>query len=249
MTSIGEDNPTSLVFGATGGIGKALSKTLSKNGHSLMLASRGEEALNGLGNELGCSVCEADATDFDQVTECFSKAKEKLGRIDNVALAVGSILLKPAHLTSEQEWFETINKNLTSAFYVVKAAAQTMRQQKGSIVFFSSCAGQRGLPNHEAISAAKAGIIGLVQSAAASYASQGLRFNCIAPGLVNTPMSSNIVSNPAALNYSRGLHALKRIGEPEDIAPAAAWLMSEESSWVTGQVISVDGGLTKVQPK
>lgn len=244
-----ESKPVTLVFGATGGIGSAVSRALSSKGHALMLAARGEESLEKLGSELNADICKTDVTDLNQVNQCFNKTKEIFGRVDNVVLAVGSILLKPAHLTTEDEWFNTISKNLTSAFFVVKSAAQAMRQQKGSIVLFSSCAGQRGLPNHEAISAAKAGIIGLTQSAAASYASQGLRFNCIAPGLVNTPMSSSITSNEAALKYSKGLHALKRIGEPQDIAPAVSWLLSDDSSWVTGQVIGIDGGLVNVQPK
>lgn len=238
-----------IIFGATGGIGSGVARDLAGNGYDLMLASRNEDHLSDLGDELKCSVCPTDITDLEQVAHCFAKTKETFGRVDAVVMAVGSILLKPAHLTSEKEWHETIDKNLTAAFYVVRTAAQTMRSQKGSIVLFSSCAGQRGLPNHEAISAAKAGIIGLTQSAAATYAGQGLRFNCIAPGLVNTPMSAPITSNEAGLKYSTGLHALKRIGEPQDIVPAVRWLIGEESSWVTGQVIGIDGGLTKVQPK
>jgi NAD(P)-dependent dehydrogenase (short-subunit alcohol dehydrogenase family) len=119
----------------------------------------------------------------------------------------------------------------------------------GSVLLFSSAAGRIGLANHEAIAAAKAGVIGLTLSAAATYAPRKLRFNCIAPGLVQTSMSEKITSNQSAAAFSRALHPLGRLGEPADIAPLAAVLLSDEGSWITGQVFGVDGGLATVKTK
>jgi NAD(P)-dependent dehydrogenase (short-subunit alcohol dehydrogenase family) len=119
----------------------------------------------------------------------------------------------------------------------------------GSVLLFSSAAGRVGLANHEAIAAAKAGIIGLTLSAAATYAQRKLRVNCIAPGLVQTAMSEKITSNQSAAAFSRALHPLGRLGEPGDIAPLAALLLSDEGSWITGQVFGVDGGLATVKTK
>ncbi|WP_042648007.1 SDR family NAD(P)-dependent oxidoreductase, partial [Legionella pneumophila] len=113
----------------------------------------------------------------------------------------------------------------------------------------SSAAALVGLANHEAIAAAKAGIIGLAQSAAATYASNNLRVNVVAPGMVNSPLTSSLLSNQLVLNASKAMHALGRIGVPEDIAHAIVFLLNPDNSWITGQVIAVDGGLSRVRPK
>jgi NAD(P)-dependent dehydrogenase (short-subunit alcohol dehydrogenase family) len=124
-----------------------------------------------------------------------------------------------------------------------------MKSGGGAIVLVSSAAARVGLPNHEAIAAAKAAVIGLTLSAAATYASYGVRVNCVAPGLVRTPATARITSNEASLRMSEQMHALGRIGEPEDVASAIAWLLAPGAGWVTGQVIGVDGGLSSVRSR
>ena len=119
----------------------------------------------------------------------------------------------------------------------------------GAIALVSSAAGRVGLVNHEAIAAVKAGVIGLTLSAAATYAPRGIRVNCVAPGLVRTPMTDRLTSNEAALRASAAMHALGRIGEPQDVASALEWLLSPEQGWVTGQVLGIDGGLASVRPR
>ena len=168
--------------------------------------------------------------------------------LDGLANCVGSILLKPAHLTSEEEWDAVVSTNLKSAYAAVRAAARAMTAG-GSVVLVSSAAGRLGLANHEAIAAAKAGVIGLALSAAATYAPKGIRVNAVAPGLVRTPMTARITGNEAALKASTAMHALGRIGEPEDVASAIAWLLDPVQSWVTGQVIGVDGGLATLRSR
>jgi len=139
--------------------------------------------------------------------------------------------------------------NLVSAFATVRAAVGVMRKSGGSIVLMASAAAEIGLANHEAIAAAKAGVIGLMRSAAATYAAQGIRVSAVAPGLVETPMSARITSNEAARKTSIAMHPLGRLGRPEDVAEPICWLLSPASSWVTGQVIGVDGGLASLKTR
>jgi len=233
-----------LIFGATGGIGSTLARALKHRDHNLLLVGRTTSSLETLSAELGASYKTCDVTDESQVEQVFAECSSQ-AEITGVALCVGSIILKPAHLTSSQEWQDTISKNLTSAFLVTKHAAKNMKS--GSVLLFSSGAAQIGLANHEAIAAAKAGVEGLARSAAATYASRNLRFNVIAPGLVRTGLSAKLLSNPLSEKASLALHGLSRLGTPEDIAGIATWLLSEESSWVSGQVFNIDGGLTSIK--
>ena len=237
-----------VVIGATGGIGAALARRLAAVG-PLVLAARGAERLGQLAGELGAEAHVLDATDPGAIDALLSATKERHGRVDGLAVAVGSILLRPAHLTSDEEWREVLRLNLDVAFYAVRAAARTLRGGSSSVLLFSSAAAAVGLPNHEAIAAAKAGVEGLVRSAAASYASQGLRFNAIAPGLVRTPLSGRITGSEASLKASVAMHALGRIGEPDEIASLAAWLLGPEAMWATGQIYALDGGLGAVRAR
>ena len=149
-----------------------------------------------------------------------AQAAAEHGRVAGIVNAVGSILLKPAHLTSEQELAETLRLNVQTAFAAVRAAGRTMTTG-GSVLLFASSASEVGLPNHEAIAAAKGAVGGLVRSAAATYASRHLRVNAIAPGLVDTPMAARITGNPKSLEVSAAMHPAGRIGTSADVVPAA----------------------------
>ena len=242
--------PVAFIFGATGGIGSALARRLTSSGWRLALAARGRDRLETLGNELRAHVEPADATVSKAVEQAFASTHEKFGRLDGVVNCCGSLLLKPAHLTTDEEWSHTLNANLNTAFHVLRAAAsQMMRAGGGSIVLLASAVAQRGMINHEAIAAAKAGVVGLAQSAAATYARYNIRVNCVAPGLTRTPLTGPLTKNEASLKASAALHPLGRIGEPNEVASAIAWLIDPEQSWVTGQVIGVDGGLSSVQAR
>ena len=235
-----------LIIGAAGGIGSELTKRLAGEGWSLVLAGRDESKVNDLASSLdgaACATARVDATDFGAVEELF-------GALDGITAAVnlaGSILIKPAHSTSAEEYRETIDQNITSAFAVVRAAGKTMRSEGGSVVLMSSCAASIGLMNHEAISAAKGAVEGLTRSAAATYASFGVRVNAVAPGLVDTPLAGRLTSNEASLKASKAMHPLGRIGSPAEIARAIAFLLDPQSDWITGQVLGVDGGLARVK--
>ena len=242
--------PAAVIFGATGGIGSSLARRLVARDWRIALSARGVGRLETLSSELGAHGEVADAMDARAVEKVFAAACEKFGRLDGVVNCCGSLLLKPAHLTTDEEWSRTISANLTTAFYVLRAAAsRMMRSGGGSIVLMSSAVAQRGMINHEAIAAAKAGVVGLAQSAAATYARYNIRVNCVAPGLTRTPLTEPLTKNEASLKASAALHPLGRIGEPNEVASAIAWLIDPEQSWVTGQVIGVDGGLSSVQPR
>lgn len=142
-----------------------------------------------------------------------------------------------------------VETNLFTAFATVRAGGKLLREYGGSIVLFASAAAEIGIQNHEAIAAAKGGIIGLARSAAATYGSHNIRVNVISPGLVRTQLTRRIWENPASAAASADLHALGRLGEPEQVASLAAWLLDPQNDWITGQVIGLDGGLSRVQPR
>ena len=243
-----QEQPVALVLGAYGGIGAALCGLLKKQGWRLVVAGRDEQRLQQVATAVdGCALT-VDARDASAVEACVERAVALHARLDGIANCVGSLILKPAHLTTDAEWQETLATNLNSAFGVVRGAARHMKNG-GSVVLISSAAARFGLANHEAIAAAKAGVEGLALSAAATYASRRIRFNCVAPGLVQTPLTARLTATEVLVKGSVSMHALGRLGEPSDVASAIAWLLDPANSWVTGQVLGVDGGLAKVRAR
>jgi NAD(P)-dependent dehydrogenase (short-subunit alcohol dehydrogenase family) len=238
-----------VIIAAGSAVGSCVARHLAGRGARLVLVARTPAKVQPLADELQGTLIEADATSFERVEACLREAQGACGRVDGVLNCAGSILLKPAHLTTAAELQQVLAMNLVSAFATVRAAANVMRESGGSIVLMASAAATIGLPNHEAIAAAKAGVIGLMRSAAATYAAQGIRVNAVAPGLVETPMSARITSNEAARNASIAMHPLGRLGVPQDVAEPICWLLGPTSSWVTGQVIGVDGGLAHLKTK
>lgn len=238
-----------MLLGAAGGVGAATARVLADRGARLVLAGRTAGSLERLARETGGIAVQLDATDTSQVAEAVQRTVSDFGQIDGVANCVGSLLLKPAHITTDEEWDETIAINLRSAFAAVRAATKAMRSTGGSIVLVSSAAAQVGLANHEAIAAAKAGIEGLMRAAAASYASDRIRVNAVAPGLVRTPLTQRLTASERAEEASIAMHALGRLGNPTEIAAAIAFLLDPANDWITGQVLAVDGGLASVRPR
>jgi 3-oxoacyl-[acyl-carrier protein] reductase len=238
--------PVVLITGGTGGIGSALARRWHARGARLALVARDASRLRALADEVDALVVPADVTDPAQVDAAVAGVLSSLGTLDAVAHCVGSILLRPAHLTSDADWQQTLTVNLTSAFHVLRAVT---RHHKGAVAlaFVSSSAAHVGLPNHEAISAAKAGLEGMVRSAAATYAARGVRVNGVAPGLVRTSLAARITGSEAALRASTALHPLGRIGEADDVARVLEWLTDPANSWMTGQIVSLDGGMSTVR--
>ena len=213
----------------------------------LVLSARNEAPLTALASEEGAQACTVDVPQPESIQHAFTSLLRTHGRIDAVVLAVGSILLTSAHRTSLDEWHTVITQNLHAAFYVVRAVTDKMQRQPdgGSILLFSTAAAQIGFANHEAIAAAKAGVEGLARATAASYAPRNIRVNVIAPGLVDTQLARPITANAAALEASRQMHPLGRIGVADEVAHIAEAVLT--STWMTGQVVVVDGGLAGIK--
>lgn len=237
------ENTRFVIIGASGGIGSALSRRLKSQGAQPILLGRSTAKLALLGEELGSQTQALDASKADELEH----AVAAFGPINGIVNCAGSILLKPVHLTTEAEWNQTIQTNLTTAYATVRAGVKALGATGGSIVLCASAAARTGLANHEALAAAKGGVIGLTLSAAATYAPRNIRVNCVAPGLVDTPLAARITCNEAALKASRAMHVLGRIGRPEDVASGIIWLLDPENNWVTGQVLGIDGGLGPVR--
>lgn len=240
-----------LVFGATGGIGAELCSRLAAlpDAH-VIFAGRNEDKLRALQERIGSqsSFQTVDVYDAASVDALTREVVSGHGRLDGVANCVGSVLLKSAHTTSNAEFESVLKVNLHSSFNILKASVKAMMKNPqsrpgGSIAFCSSAVAKHGIPNHEAIAAAKGGLAALALSAAATYAPKNIRVNCVAPGLTRTPMTARITGNESALKASVAMHALGRVGEPSDIASALAFLLHPDNSFITGQVLGVDGGL------
>lgn len=225
-----------LVIAASSSIGQAVTKALIAQGDSVFTTARDKSKIN--------PDMLLDATDFDAVNQAFHLS----GAIDGVVNCSGSLLLKSAHTTTKEQYQSVIDASLTTSFATVHAAGSCMKQG-GSVVLIASAAALVGLANHEAIAAAKAGIIGLAQSAAATYATSNLRFNVVAPGMVDSHLTDQLIKNETMYQASKAMHALGRIGKPEDIAQAILFLLNPDNNWITGQIIAVDGGLSRVRPK
>ena len=231
-----------LVVNGSGSIGSALVSELSNEGANVVFtSSKNNDSYNSESILWRYSGEES-------VKELFEDLKSRFNQIDAVVNCLGSIFLKPAHLTDVSDFDQTLDINLRSSFFIIKEAVPMMKKNGGNMLFFSSAASNIGLANHEAIAAAKGGLEGLVKSAAATYSKNNIRVNAIALGLVESNLSSNIVSNPMSLEISKKMHSLGRIGSPDSISKIAMQLVIDESSWITGSIINLDGGLatTKV---
>jgi NAD(P)-dependent dehydrogenase (short-subunit alcohol dehydrogenase family) len=236
---------TVLITGGSGGIGAETARRVIAGGSQVALVARDGERLERVAASLGARAFACDVLDPEAFAGVVDRVESEVGEIDGVVHAVGSIVLRPLHALSLADWRATFEINATSAFVVVKAVVtKMMRRKRGAFVLFSSVAARTGLQNHEAIGAAKGAVEGLVRSASISYARYGIRFNAVAPALTKTELSKSLWSSDAMLNASVAMHPLGRVGEPGDIASAAAFLLSGEASWMTGQIVGVDGGLS-----
>ena len=227
-----------LIVNGSGAIGSSVIKGLNNESVNLIITSSTGEDVH------GNKTVQWKYSGSDSVESLFESIKNEHNQLDSVVNCLGSIFLKPAHLTSEQDFDDVLDINLKSSFLIMKNSVPMMRKSGGNLLFFSSAASSIGMANHEAISAAKGGIEAMVRSAAATYAKNNIKVNAIAPGLVDSNLSKNIVSNEAALNVSKRMHSVGRIGTPDDIYKFAIPLIVDNSSWLTGSVINIDGGLS-----
>ena len=230
-----------LIVGATGSIGSNLATQLYDSNKDVHLVGRNEDETKSLSEKLGFTYTIADVLEDGFI----DKIKSDINDIKGLAYCVGSIDLKPLKISSESDFNKCMKLNLYSAVELIKGYQDSLKKNKGSIVLFSTVAAQRGFTNHSIIASAKAAVEGLAVSIAAEFAPD-IRVNCVALSLINSKIAQPILKNTALAQGIAKAHPLKRIGEGKDGAALAKFLLTEESSWVTGQVIAVDGGRSKL---
>ena len=230
-----------LIFGATGSVGSNLSKQLKDSGKEIHLVGRNKAEVNLLAEKLDCSFTVADVMENNFI----NKVKSQIDDVKGIAYCVGSIDLKPLKLIKEEDFHKCMKLNLYSAVEIIKSYQDTLKKNNGAIVFFSTVAAQRGFTNHSIIASTKAAVEGLTVSLAAEFAPY-IRVNCIAPSLTNSKIAKPMLRNEAIAKGIAKAHPLKRLGEGKDSASLAKFLITEDSAWVTGQIIAVDGGRSKL---
>ena len=228
-----------LIFGATGSVGSNLAMQLSEANKEIHLIGRNEAELEKLSAELGCDYTVLDILSDD----IYESLKNKFDDIDlaGIAYCIGSIDLKPLVKTNKEDFQKCLQLNFFPIVEVIKAFQNNLKKNKGSIVLFSTVAVKRGFTNHSIIASVKGAIEGLTVSLAAEFAPD-IKVNCIAPSLTNSKIAEPILKNKIVAEGIAKAHPMKRIGEGKDTAAMAKFLLTEESSWITGQIIGVDGG-------
>lgn len=247
MTGVFPDGAVALVTGGSRGIGAAAALALARAGCQLAVsyrtrADRAEEVasrVRRLGRE--CAVIRADVTDEAQVTALFREVRERFGRLDAAVLNSGITADGHAATMGLDRWGRVLETNLTGTFCCLREALRAMHATGGSIVVTSSTSGVAGRPGQVNYAASKGGLIAMAKSAALEAAGRGVRVNCVAPGFIETDMVRGVPRR--LLDQARGQIPLGRLGRPEEVANAIVFLASPLSSYITGKVLTVDGGM------
>ena len=242
-----------IVTGSSKGIGEGIARVFSKEGAKVVVTCRTESAGEKMADELGAKQGNAlfirtDVTKSGDIQNMISKAVETFGKLDILVNNVGYEISKNIEDTSEQEWEFTQNTNLRSTFLCSKYAIPHLKKTKGNIISTSSMVGKVGEADAAAYSASKGGQIAMTKNMALDLAKYGIRVNAICPGWINTPLVEDWFSQQkdpeASRKYIYSQHPLGRIGTIEECGYLAAFLASEEASFITGSSFDIDGGVT-----
>jgi 3-oxoacyl-[acyl-carrier protein] reductase len=225
---------TTLIIGASSGIGRALAENLINNNQSVISLSRNKPDLDNIEH------FSYDILSNDQLPQISQQ-------IDGIVYCPGSINLKPFRTLKQQDFITELELNVLGAIKILQAYSSNLVQSKNaSVVFFSTVAVQTGMPFHSSVAVSKGALEGLTRALAAEFAPK-IRVNCIAPSLTQTPLAGKLINTPEKLEAGSNRHPLKRIGTATDIANSAEFLLSDKASWVTGQVIHIDGGMSSLK--
>ena len=232
-----------IIFGATGSIGSSLANQLYEDKMDCHLVARNEEELKKISNKLSYSYSVCDVLKLDFASDLKKDLDET--QILGIAYCIGSIDIKPFKLTKSSDFVSSYVLNLVAVTDVIRSFQDNLKNNKGSVVLFSTVAAKKGFANHSIISSAKAAVEGLTVALAAELA-PSIRINCIAPSLTKSKIASSIIKNPSIEQSIAKMHPLKRLGEGVDSANLANFLLTSKSSWITGQIIAVDGGRSNI---
>jgi dihydroanticapsin dehydrogenase len=234
-----------IITGGSRGIGKATANLFAKEGANVVITAKNNTRLQSAAKELGVIGLVGDIRRSDDVEGVVKKTLDEFGKIDILVNNAGIFPdVKPLHETSEEEWNEIIDTNLTGQFRFTKSVIPHMMKNGGCIINISSDAGLKSFENFEAdsYSATKAALIHLTKTWAIEYAKYKIRVNCICPGVVETDMTEPYLRTEVDRAMAIAEHPIGRIGNPEDVAKAILYFASEDSSWITGAILPVDGG-------
>jgi 3-oxoacyl-[acyl-carrier protein] reductase len=236
-----------LITGATGGIGSEIARSLAKQGARLVLSSTKEDRLKELAETISGEVhiIACNLSDENEVEALFDKAEEKLGQIDIIVCNAGVTKDNLSLRMKNEDWDQVLNVNLRSTFILNRSAVKKMMKRKnGRIINISSVVAFSGNPGQANYVASKAGMIGMSKSMALEVASRGITINCVAPGFIETPMTG--ILNDTQKQVILNSIPMGKMGSPQDIAAAVAFLASNEASYITGQTIHVNGGMLMI---
>jgi dihydroanticapsin dehydrogenase len=235
-----------IVTGGSRGIGFAIAKTLSENGATVVITSKDSEKIkkaeSKISNAFGIA---CDIKKKNEVQNVVNQTIGKFGKLDILVNNAGIFpKIKQLHEIDEDEWNEVLDVNLTGQFRFTKEAIPYLQKTSGCIINISSDAGLKAFEgfNVDAYSASKAALIVLTKCWALEYAKDKIRINCICPGVVDTDMTKPFLKNQKDIEFMNNEHPLGRIGQPEEIGKAALYFASDDASWVTGAILTVDGG-------
>lgn len=236
-----------IVTGGSRGIGKATAILLSQHGANVVITSKNDSSLQNAAKEMKNVVAiSGDIRKNADIENVVKSALDTFGKIDILVNNAGIFpKVKPLHEISEEEWNDVIDVNLTGQFRFTKAAIPHLMKTNGCIVNVSSDAGLKSFENFEAdaYTASKGALVLLTKAWAVEYAKYKIRVNCVCPGIVETDMTSPYLASEADRAMAIAEHPIGRIGMPEDVAKAILYLVSEDSSWVTGAILPIDGGV------
>ena len=234
-----------IIIGGSGSIGSSIAKEVKSQGLEPHLIGRNITSLKSVSAELNCLYDIVDVTNTTKLKECLTSYSDN---VYGLVYCVGSINLKSINLVNEDDYIESFKINTVGAALSIKYLKDVLKKNNGSILLFSSIAAQQGFVNHSIVSSSKGAIEGLTLSLAAEL-SPHIRVNCIAPSLTESNMTKKIISNEKIKQAIENMHPIPKLGIPDDYSKLSAFLLSKHNKWITGQIINIDGGRSKIRKK